>query len=322
MVWLRRCFALLLLAGLIAGGYLPAIAQQQTSREFPETGHMVLGEFLAFYQSVPDPLLLFGFPITEDFVDPTTSLHMQYFQKARFELHEDAPAGHRVQLSLLGSLVYQKDQVHLVPMPTNTPACRVFLSSGGRFNVCYAFLSFFDAHGGLTQFGNPISDYVKEGDLYVQYFERARFEWHPELSSENWVRLADIGWIQFHQSGRDYGEPPPFQSVFKGSSQIVRLQVNAFVSNAVVKANNKQILFVVAQDQNFQPVSGALATAKVRLPSGQEQTISLPPTDENGISQLKFDVGDQGANQIVQVKVDVTYNSFDTHTSAWYRIWW
>jgi hypothetical protein len=321
MTWLRRCFALLILVGLIAGRSIPAIAQQQTSREFPESGHMVVGEFLAFYQSVSDPLLLYGFPITEEFVDPTSNLRMQYFQKARFELHEDAPAGQRVQISRLGSLVYQKEQVQPVAMPI-TPACRTFTTSGTHYYVCYAFLSFFDAHGGVAQFGNPISDYVKEGDLYVQYFEKARFEWHPELPADEWVKLADIGRIQFDQSGRSRGILGTNPAEFKGASEIVHLQAHAFVSKAVIKANSRQTLFVIVQDQNYQPISGAQVTAKVVLLSGQQQTIPIPITDENGIAQATFDVGSQGASQMIQIKVQVTSNSFTSQTSAWYQIWW
>jgi hypothetical protein len=322
MAWLRRSFTLLIVAGLVAGIYFPAIAQQQTSREFPETKHFVIGEFLAYYQSVPDPLLVFGGPITDEFADPTSYLKMQYFQKARFELHEDAPAGQRVKLSLVGSLVYQKARVQPVLMPTNTPACRAFSSTDGRFNVCYAFLAFFDTHGGLALFGSPISDYVIEGDLYVQYFERARFEWHPEMSPDHWVKLADIGRIQFDQSGRNRKLLEPNQAEFIGSVEIVKLQAHAFVSTAVVKTNSTQTLYVVVQDQSYQPISGALALAKIKLPSGDEQRFILPPSDENGISQVQLPVGQQSANQIVQIKVEVTYSSFIASTSAWYRIWW
>jgi hypothetical protein len=207
-------------------------------------------------------------------------------------------------------------------MPTNTPACRVFTSTDGRFNVCYAFLAFFDAHGGLALFGNPISDFVIEGDLYVQYFERARFEWHPEMSPDQWVKLADIGRIQFDQSGRSPILKEPNRAEFKGSVEIVKLQAHAFVNKAVVKANSIQTLYVVVQDQSYQPISGASALARLKLPSGDEQPIILPPSDEYGISQVQLDVGQQSANQIVQIKVEVTYSSFTANTSAWYRIWW
>lgn len=322
MAWMRRGLTLLILAGLLAGSFLPATAQQQTSREFPETGHIVTGEFLAFYQSVPDPLLVFGLPITDAFIDPLRNMQVQYFQKARFELHEDASASQRVQLGAVGTLVYQKAQVQPVNMPTNTPACQPLSSQAGRFYVCYAFLAFFNAHGGLAQFGYPISDYVQEGDLDVQYFERARFEWHPEMSPDQWVRLADIGTIQFDQSAQDPNLKKANTAEFIGPRQIVQLQAHAFVTRAVVNANSTQTLFLVVQDQNLQPVSGALALAKIKLPTGEEQPIILPPTNADGFSQVQFNVGDLEADQVIAVSVDVTLGSYETTTSAWYRIWW
>src|SRR5206468_1525531 len=48
------------------------------------------------------------------------------------------------------------------------------------------FRDYWQRYGGLTQFGYPITEEFREvsptdGKAYtVQYFERARFEWHPE----------------------------------------------------------------------------------------------------------------------------------------------
>jgi hypothetical protein len=46
---------------------------------FEETGHLVLGEFLTKFHSVPNPLQLYGYPITEAY------LAKEYF----FVMHED-----------------------------------------------------------------------------------------------------------------------------------------------------------------------------------------------------------------------------------------
>lgn len=48
--------------------------------------------------------------------------------------------------------------------------------------------------GGLAIFGYPISEEFVEGDLVVQYFERARFEWHPGAWPERYdVLLGRLG---------------------------------------------------------------------------------------------------------------------------------
>lgn len=55
------------------------------------------------------------------------------------------------------------------------------------------FLAFFDAHGGLDIFGYPITEeFVKDG-LLVQYFQRARFEWHPNNPADFRVELSLLG---------------------------------------------------------------------------------------------------------------------------------
>ena len=63
-------------------------------------------------------------------------------------------------------------------------ACQTFPETGKT--VCDPFLTYWDAHGGLAQQGLPLTDEFTEvspsdGKPYtVQYFERARFEKHPE----------------------------------------------------------------------------------------------------------------------------------------------
>ena len=43
----------------------------------------------------------------------------------------------------------------------------------------HGFLHYWSQFGDLPTFGYPISEEVVENGLTVQYFERARFEWHP-----------------------------------------------------------------------------------------------------------------------------------------------
>ena len=83
-------------------GWRLPVFQMEGERYFEETGHRVTGEFLEFYRQVDNPLLVYGYPITDAYQDPTTRIIVQYFQKARFELHPESPQGLRVQLSPLG----------------------------------------------------------------------------------------------------------------------------------------------------------------------------------------------------------------------------
>ena len=61
-------------------------------------------------------------------------------------------------------------------------------------NVGLAIKRFYDTHGGLDIFGLPLTEVFDEDGLKVQYFERARFELHPELARTPYeVQLGHLG---------------------------------------------------------------------------------------------------------------------------------
>ncbi len=67
-------------------------------------------------------------------------------------------------------------------------------------NLAFGFRDYWQAHDGLAGFGLPISEEFRQvnatdGNEYtVQYFERARFEYHPEISDPNYqVSLGFLG---------------------------------------------------------------------------------------------------------------------------------
>ena len=72
-------------------------------------------------------------------------LKVQYFQRARFEYHPDLPKGQRVVLPSIGRELY----VPMVPLSFLNPfACRNVKAAG--YSVCFTFLEFFGANGGLA----------------------------------------------------------------------------------------------------------------------------------------------------------------------------
>lgn len=61
------------------------------------------------------------------------------------------------------------------------------------------FRTFWEQGGGLAVFGYPISQEFVENGLTVQYFERARFEYHPNLPEGAKVTLGRIGAERLNQ---------------------------------------------------------------------------------------------------------------------------
>ncbi|HBY46781.1 MAG TPA: hypothetical protein DEG70_11130, partial [Chloroflexi bacterium] len=66
-------------------------------------------------------------------------------------------------------------------------------------HVADSFLSTWRRLGGLATFGYPLTEAMTDPDtgLTVQYFERERFEYHPENAGTEWeVQFALLGsWL-------------------------------------------------------------------------------------------------------------------------------
>lgn len=170
---------------------------------FPATGHHLAEPFLSFWRG-HGGLRIFGYPISE--VHEREGMLVQYFERARMEAPltcaglTDCP----VQLTRVGALLSAERNepafapLVLDPPPPDTPLRRYFPETG--HTLAYGFLRYWLRNGALTVFGYPISEEFSEtdpetGQTYtVQYFERARFEWHPEALGTLWeVQLGRLG---------------------------------------------------------------------------------------------------------------------------------
>lgn len=144
---------------------------------FPETGHTLAYGFLEFWLRNGD-VPIFGYPLSEELSEQ--GMTVQYFERAVFEWHPEAPAEWRVQLRRLGveATRGRSDRAFLPTEPADNTACRYFVET--QHNLCHGFRWFWERFGGVRIFGYPISEELTEDGLTVQYFERARLEWHPE----------------------------------------------------------------------------------------------------------------------------------------------
>ena len=72
-------------------------------------------------------------------------------------------------------------------------------------SVSFGFKRFFEERGGLEIFGYPITPEIQENGFTVQYFQRARYEYHPEHAGTRYeVQLGLLGDIL--TSGRDLSQ--------------------------------------------------------------------------------------------------------------------
>ncbi len=174
---------------------------------FPETNVWVGGNFLTYWEEFGG-LPIFGYPVM--YAGEENGVTEQYFERARFELHPGAwPERHDVLLGRLGDELLPTHIPDFTPYPFEfTPpsgqsGCRFFPNQHDAsmgFNVCNGFRAYWEQYGGLAVFGYPLSqEYVDpRTGVVTQYFERARFEWHPGAWPERYdVLLGRLGaeWI-------------------------------------------------------------------------------------------------------------------------------
>jgi hypothetical protein len=171
-----------------------------TQTYFPETGHHLADELLEAWRATG--LMIIGYPISEAFRE--NGRVVQYFERARLEVWpEHAGTQWGVQGSLLGNWVVRerRNEPAFLPLPPGTVSDdpnRVIFQETGH-SLAHGFKRYWEANGGLWQFGFPISEEFTENGRTVQYFERARFEWHPEHQGTQFEVL--LGHL-----GRDYAE--------------------------------------------------------------------------------------------------------------------
>lgn len=201
---------------------------QQGGQYFPETGHTVSGRFLEYWQN-NGGLAVFGYPLTDERQEDGRTV--QYFERQRFELHPGNQPPYDVLLGLLGVELLEQRGVNWqtdVPPASPTPGCMYFGDT--QHNVCDqtsgdGFRTYWMNHGlefdgqtgksyaeSLALFGYPLTeayqDTVEGQQVQVQWFERARFEWHPNNPVPYRVLLGRLGAEVL--PGQQEPQPPMF----------------------------------------------------------------------------------------------------------------
>ncbi len=182
-----------------------AVRHISGERYFPQTGHHLAGPFRTYWEH-NGGLEQFGYPRTEVFreLNPADGFiySVQYFERNRFEYHpENRGTTYEVLLGLLGSQFTAANRAAgdapFQPVAGATKPDAVFFPETGH-TLRGAFRPYWQQYGGLAIYGYPISEEFVEyneddGHSYiVQYFERARFEYHPENKGTKYEVLLGL----------------------------------------------------------------------------------------------------------------------------------
>ena len=289
------------------------------SQYFNETGHIVEAPFVEYFLTYGG-IERFGYPITDQYVDTATSLTIQYFQKARLEFHPANPPAYRIQLGLLGDdLGKRLPPLAVRDIPTsNDPNCAYFDATGHA--VCFQFRRFFETTGGIDLYGYPITPQKLEGNRIVQYFQRARFEWHPEQPEGQRVQTAELGTIYYDWARLDPARLRP-DTGYAQQGTITTLRMSAAVDDPFAPAGGTQRVFVQITDQLGQPTANVSVQMIVHAPDG-DQAYTLPPTNARGVTALTFLAGQYAAGTTVNLELLASASGMTASTRTSYLIWY
>lgn len=217
--WIRL-FMITSLLALVApsGSTTHATSGTVTKRCFAETGACIEGRFRSYWEE-NGGLAVFGFPLfpprTEVNRDTGAVYLTQWFERNRFEYHPENAAPYDVLLGRVGDdrLLQQNVKWQDTPAATGPQAgCLWFATT--RHTVCnqatgIGFKTYWENHGlinpalsdyerSVALFGLPLTQPRIEtnanGDrVLTQWFERARFEYHPDNPSAFTVLLGLLG---------------------------------------------------------------------------------------------------------------------------------
>ncbi len=177
---------------------------------FPPTGHYLSHGFMNFWNA-SGGLPVFGYPLTGEYSEQ--GFPAQFTERQRFEYHaEFAGTPYETELGRLGYESAQKQGLLTTapfqPLPATTTSdanCTFFTATEHR--LCGSFKAYWESHGlnlgdpgismreSLALFGYPISEEFTDPatGFTVQYFERARFEYHPDNPAQYKVLLTRLG---------------------------------------------------------------------------------------------------------------------------------
>lgn len=203
------------------------------ARLFPETGWQVGGRLLEYWDA-NGGLPVFGLPIGPQRSEQVNgeTIEVQPFERARLELHPNNQPPYDVLLGRLGAdRLRQQGRDWRAERATTAfgEPCQAFESG---HEVCGPFLAYWRSHGldlgdpgvsmreALALFGLPLTDAHAEpaadgASLITQWFERARFELHPENPDPYTVLLGRLG---AEIEGEPAGLPRPSVQVTTGTT--------------------------------------------------------------------------------------------------------
>jgi Tol biopolymer transport system component len=331
---LRQCVGLLLILVALTIPATPNATTAQTDQRcFEETGFCIEGRIREYWEQ-NGGLDVFGFPIGEQYAEDIEgqTLQVQWFERNRLELHPENDPPYDVLLGRLGVdvLEAQGRDWQSFPKSGEQSGCQYFAETDQ--SVCGDILTTWRASGleldgqpgkrveeNLALFGLPISPLQEEEingqTLQVQWFERARFELHPENDPPYNVLLGLLGSELHGESAPPAADepstPPPDDSIPQQFAAINRIVYNTRGTGSD---------FLVADIYTINPdgsgktrlTTDGLSSDPVWSPDGSQIAFVASSNCDNAVCETDIAIMDADGSNVVQLT-----SSGDNEQPAW-----
>jgi hypothetical protein len=332
---MRRLPILLVLVALL----LLAVPAQAAPNDicFPQVPDCISGRFAQYWRG-NGGLAVFGLPLSAAAKQrtgegPTTYL-VQFFERARFELHPKEPRPYDVLLSRLGVDQLAAQGRDWQTFPKADPATPHYFAETGHA-IAPQFWGFWSTNGlefdgnqkaksfneSLALFGMPVSEAQMEqssnGQMYLtQWFERARFEAHPENQPPYDVLLGLLGADLLRQSASPTPAPglpgiPPIAGACVQNALPAAEGAQAWVTVPEPTVENQSISVCARLILNGQAVRDAKVKVVVHHRTDDDHYGPVK-TGDDGVAEQGFNIGDRKVSlRNVEVPIDVTIEAPD-----------
>jgi hypothetical protein len=332
---MRRFILLLCLLPLFAAALPTAPASAADSKRlcFAQVPDCIEFRFRTFW-SGNGGLPVFGLPLTPDRNEKVgdEKYKVQYFERFRFEQHKENPAPYDVLLGRIGVDRLAAQGRHWQTFAKADPSAPHYFAETGHA-IAAQFWGFWSRNGlefdgnkksksaaeSLALFGLPVSEAQMEqgsdGQMYLtQWFERARFEFHPENKAPYDVLLGRLG--------ADTLASPPPQAAPDNAAPTLAIGCpenaptlaegpQAWVANSQPQAPGSTNTLCARLTLGGAPAAGAQVTAIAHFNYG-DLKIGPATTGADGQSQIDFNI-DKARNRFV-VTLDVAFKAADGQT--------
>lgn len=219
---------------------------------------------------------LTGFALTEPYLTPEGKLE-QIFENVVVSVDPQHPDE--------DPLLPLPEKLKIFPDPLekakNDPTMYFYPVKGDQgYNVASYFLYYLNLHGGLKVSGPPITKYDLLGDnVYWQCFKYLCMEEHQGTPEGLIIRPAGLGYM--YKELYDQADNQKIES----AQALREISLQVWESNPRVASNQEQKIEISVQENNI-PLINIKPTLTLTLPDSTQQSYTLPPTSQEGRTEL------------------------------------